>query len=266
MGWGPKAPDMSGANEAARTGAAISREQFDYWKNNIAPDEQRQRQQMIDIGERSYKLSEDNQVFQQGLARKFDDRFWNTQAPLQDDLLAENAAFDTEARRDELAGQANADVNSSFAAAREQQQRGLSRMGVNPGSGKALAMSNQMALAQAAAGANAQNKVRAAARAEGYGRKIDSNALLAGLPGFSSAANSAALGWNGNGQNAGSLGMDATSRSADIAGRMAGGAASGMQSASSNLRSNAIESAKSPGFDAAMGLIAGGMKMYGSMG
>ena len=50
MGWGPKAPDMSGANEAARTGAAISKEEWDYYQKEIAPRALQQMDDQIQIG------------------------------------------------------------------------------------------------------------------------------------------------------------------------------------------------------------------------
>lgn len=263
MGWGPKAPDMSGANEAARIGAAISREQWD-WTKARQPKLDEQADRMIQIGEDQYALNRSDQVFQQGLTRQYNDRFWNTQAPLQDSILQDAMDFDTEGRRDELAGIASADVSSAYSNARDQESRGLSRMGINPGSGRALAMQNQTSIAQAAAQAGAMNKVRAAARLEGYSRKADANAMLAGLSGFSSSAAGLSNSFGQSGTNAGGIGMNGMVSAGSQYNAGANGASAGMQSASQNLRSNAIESAKNPGFDALMGIAAGGMKLAGS--
>lgn len=259
MGWGPKAPDMSGSNEAARSGAAISREQWE-WTKARQPKIDEQSDRMIQIGEDQYALNRSDQVFQQGLTRQYNDRFWNTQAPLQDSILQDAMNFDTEGRREELAGQAIGDVNQAFSSARDQQARGLSRMGVNPSSGRFAAMQNQMSLAQASAQANAANKVRAAARLEGYSRKADANAMLSGLAGFSSSAAGLSNSFGQSGQGAGGMGMQGMNQggTAFLAG--ANGAASGLQSASSNLRANAIESAKNPGFDFVAGLATAGVK------
>ena len=171
-------------------------------------------------------------------------------------------AFDTEGKRDELAGLALGDVNQGFSSARDQNSRAMSRMGVNPSSGRAMAMGNQMAIAQAAAQSNAMQKVRAAARQEGYGRKVDANAMMSGMSGFSSTAASAAGGYGGSAMTAGGMGMAGMNQGG--AGFLAGanGAAGGLQSASSNLRANAIESAKTPAFDAVMGLATGAVRGY----
>jgi len=264
MGWGPKAPDMSGANEAARAGAEISREQWQ-WTKDRQPKIDQQTDRMIQISEDQYALNREDQVFQQGLTRQYNDRFWGTQVPLQDGLLKDAMEFDTEARRNEMAAEATADVNSAYSNARDQQSRGLSRMGVNPSSGRYAAMDNQMAISQAAAQASASNKVRTAARLEGYSRKADANAMLSGLSGFSSSAAGLSNSFGQSSQGAGAMGMAGLNQGSTGYYTGASSAASGLQSASSNLRANAVESAKNPAFDALMGLAAGGMQMYGTL-
>lgn len=260
----PKAPDMSGANDAARSGAAISKEQWE-WTKARQPKIDEQSDRMIQIGEDQYALNREQQVFQQGLSRKFDDRYWNSVAPMQDEMMADAQAFDTEGKRDELAGLALGDVNQGFSSARDQNSRAMGRMGVNPSSGRSMAMGNQMAIAQAAAQSSAMQKVRAAARQEGYGRKVDANAMMSGMSGFSSTAAQASNSFGQSGMNAGGMGMAGMNQGG--AGFLAGanGAAGGLQSASQNLRANAIESAKNPAFDAVMGLAAGGMQLYGTL-
>lgn len=259
MGWGPDAPDMSGANEAARAGAAMSKEQWE-WTKARQPKLDAQADAMIKMGQDQYNLNREGQVFQQGLMKRQDDRYWNSIAPMEDEMFADARNFDTESRREELAGLAGADVNQGFSAASEQQARGLARMGVNPNSGKFLAMGNQMAMAQATALANAQNKVRAAARLEGYSRKVDATAMGKGLSGFNSGTMqgfaSGALGATGVGMN----GLGSASQQFNNG---ASSAANGMQNASQSLRENAIQSAKSPGFDAVMGMVSGGAQAAG---
>lgn len=262
----PKAPDMSGSNDAARAGAAISQEQWE-WTKARQPKIDQQSDRMIQIGEDQYNLNRDQQVFQMGLSRKYDDRYWNSVAPMQDQMMEEAQAFDTEDRRGELSRQAVADTNMAFSSARDQQTRGLTRMGVNPNSGKFAAMQTQMSVAQASAQANAYNKVNQAARLEGYSRKVDANAMMSGMSGFSSTAAGVANAYGNSGQAAGTMGMNGMTQggSGYLAG--ANGAASGLQSASGNLRANAIESAKNPGFDFVAGLATAGAKAYGaSMG
>jgi hypothetical protein len=243
----------------------MNKEQFDYWKTVTNPRALAQEDEMIAQGKDQLKRSNEAQEFQMGLTKKYDQRFWDKQAPMQDSLTKEANDYNEAANVDKMSGQAGADVETAFGAAQAQQQRGLNRSGVNPRSGQALAMGNQTAIAMASARANAENKTRDAAKLMGHSLKLDANAAMAGLSGFSSAANSAAQNWSGNGMAAGRMGMDGIYAASSMANSSTGGAAAGMYGASSQLRSNAIESAKSPGFDAAMGLVAGGMKMYGSM-
>ena len=59
--------------------------------------------------------------------------------------------------------------------------RNLSRQGVNPGSGAALAAQNQNALATAAASAGAQNTARQQVEATGYARMADASNIGTGI-------------------------------------------------------------------------------------
>lgn len=266
MGWGPKAPDMSGANEAAREQAAIAREQWNDYKTQFAPVILDQMQQSIDIGRGQYELARDQQQFQLGLARKYDDRFWGTQVPLEDSIIQEARDFDTEAERERMAGTARADVEQAFSGARAQMNRDLGRMGVNPADPKYFGIQKGMAADQALATARAMNKTREAAKQMGWAKRMDAAALGRGLPGFSSGSSQLAMGWGGQGMNAGGMGMSAALGGLGGMNQTAGSAANSLGGASANMRANAIESAKSPGFDAIMGLAAGGLRLAGSGG
>lgn len=259
MGWGPEPADMSGSNEAARSGAVITREQWD-WNKARQPKIDAQTDEMIKIGKDQYALNREGQVFQQGLMKKQDDRYWNSIAPMEDQYFADANNFDTNAKREELAGMAMADVNQGFSSARDQGTRAMARMGVNPNSGRAIALNNQTDIAQATASANAMNKTRTAARLEGLGRKTDAIAMGKGLSGFNS---STLANFGAGAQGAAGLGMNGLYSASGQYNAAANGASGGFQSAAQNLRANAIESAKNPTFDAMMGLASGGMQAWG---
>lgn len=255
---------MSGANAAALEGAAISREMWNDYKTNIAPVQLDQMQQAIDIGRGQYDLSREQQQFQLGLARKYDDRFWDRQVPLEDSIIRDANEFDTPAERERMAGTARADVEQAFSGAAQEMNRDLGRMGLNPADPKYFGMRRTLASDQALATSRAMNKTREAAKQMGWAKKMDAAALGRGLPGFSSGSSQLAMGWGGQGMQAGGMGMNAAGQYASSMTGVGGTSASGFQSASSNLRANAIESAKNPGFDAVMGLAAGGLKLAGS--
>ena len=138
-------------------------------------------------------------------------------------------------------------------------------MGINPNSGSSMAMRNDMAKAKALAEVQARSKINLAADQLGWSRKGEVAALGRGLPGFSTAASSSAGNWGSQGLNAGASGMQGIIGAGGLNASTGGSAASGLQSASGNLRANAIESAKNPGFDAMMGLASGGLRLAGSV-
>lgn len=131
---------------------------------------------------------------------------------LQDRMIGDANSFNAEAKGEQYAAQAAADVGMQAQMARESQTRGLQRMGVNPASGKMLAMQGQLGLSEAAAKAGAANKVREAARLEGYGLTDRASNALSGYPamGMSTTGSGAGFGANGmNIANAGASGANA---------------------------------------------------------
>lgn len=119
----------------------------------------------------------------------------------QDQLIQDARDFNTETKQDELAAKAGADVNAAFGNAEAQQMRSLSRMGVNPNSGKFASMSGQNAVSKATALAGATNSARTAARQEGRALTDRATNALAGYP---------AMGMQASGQGAqfGGLGLN----------------------------------------------------------
>lgn len=79
---------------------------------------------------------------------------------LQDRYITDAFGYNSQAKQDQVAGKAVADVAQQFANTQGQAQRQMSRMGVNPSSGRSLALSNQLGIAQASAQAGAANKAR----------------------------------------------------------------------------------------------------------
>lgn len=254
---------MSASNAATAAGVELNREQWE-WTKARQPMLDKQTEDMIAMGREQYELDSEGQKFQQGLAKKYDNRYWEKVAPMQDKMVSDAQAFNTDGRREELASEAGADVNSAFSGARDQQSRGLSRMGVTPGSGRAMMADTALTLGQSTAMANAMNKTRTAARAEGYGRVVDANAMMSGMSGFSSSATQAAQGYGSNAVAASGVGMNGINAGGAARAAGASNAVSGYFNGAGNYRANAIESAKNPGFDAVMGLVAGGMKLAGS--
>ena len=126
---------------------------------------------------------------------------------LQDRAISDANTFDTEAKGEQYADMATADVGMQAEMARQSQTRGLQRMGVNPSSGRMLAINSQMGLSEAAAKAGAANKVREAARLEGYNLNDRASNLLSGYPSMGMSATGAGAGFGANGLNVANAGL-----------------------------------------------------------
>ncbi len=77
---------------------------------------------------------------------------------LQDQYAKDAFGYNSADRQEQVAGKAMADVSQKFSDTQGQAQRQMNRMGVNPSSGRSLAMSNQLGIANASAQAAAANK------------------------------------------------------------------------------------------------------------
>lgn len=155
------------------------------------------------------------------------DREWMLQrrgglSRIQDQLIDDANTFNTEDRRDQLAGQAIGDVSQAFSAQRGIGARGLSRMGVNPNDGRFASMMTQMDMAEATAKATAANKTREAARQEGMGMKQNAANMLAGYPGMAAGQTGAAAGFGMAGQGLANQGLAGMNSGFGAAGGMAG--------------------------------------------
>lgn len=206
---GADAPDTTKSDAIAEKQANLSEEQWNDYKKNMQPLVLEQMRKTIDNGDLMTQSAIEEQKFQLGLSKKYDDRYWNTQVPLEDSLISEANNYDTDAERERMAGQANADVRTQFGASREQMMRDMASRGVDPGSPSAYMAAGSMGAREAASAAAAMNKTREAARSMGWAKKLDAASLAKGLPGFTSSASQMALGWNGQGLTAGASGLGA---------------------------------------------------------
>jgi hypothetical protein len=114
--------------------------------------------------------------------------------PLEKQLVKEAEEYSTEGKREALATQAAADVNTAFTNTRAQEGRALSRMGVNPNSTRFASLNNQLSLGQAATAAGAMNKTRTDAEQLGFARRMDAAGLGRGLAGNASTAYGVSIG------------------------------------------------------------------------
>lgn len=141
---------------------------------------------------------------------------------MQDTLSQDARNFNTEDKASELAGRAGADVAQAFATAKDQSNRNMARMGVNPSDGKAAAMGNQLSIAQALGTAQAMTGARTQARQEGYALTDRATNALSGYPAMGMQATGAGAGFGASGINLSNQGLAGMNSGFGAAGTMAG--------------------------------------------
>lgn len=177
------APDPR-MGEAALRQIALNEREFDDYVANDRPWMRGIADQALGISRGNAERSQALADYQLDAMRRNDERYWNTAVPFENRLLEDVNRFDSQAYKDQLVGQALTDTQAQFDGAQQQQLRGLARMGVTPTSGKFQALSNQTAIAKAAAMASAANKTRQAADQIGLSTKMQMYGGMRGLAGL----------------------------------------------------------------------------------
>ena len=172
---------IQGQLDLARTAESRAQANDDYWKANFAP-------RLLENMDTATALSKQLQDFNLGLAKKYDDRYWNTTARFQDQFYRDVDQYNTEDNRERIAGEAIGDVRRGFSTARAIAGRDLARMGINPASGRYTGALRQLALDEALAGAAAGTQSRRAAEDKGMQLKLTAAGLNANLPGATGSA------------------------------------------------------------------------------
>lgn len=170
----------------------------DYWQSTFAPRYLAAMDQQIADGR-------ELQDFNMGLARKYDQRYWDTTARYQDQFYRDVDSYNNEDNMRRMVGQAGATVDQQNAGAMAQLSRQLGRMGVNPNSGVYASNMRQNATQGSLNKALAMNMAREAARKEGLNLKAAAAGLGGNLTGASAgfagqAAGASGLGMQGIGQ------------------------------------------------------------------
>lgn len=227
---------------------------------DLAPLQKQQLQFGLDSAKTAYDQSQADRSWM--LTRR------NALSGIQDTMVQDAEDFNLEERQGRMLDEANADVDSAFSNTRAQGARGLSRMGVTPGSGRALSLSSTMDIEQAKAKASAAAKVRNAARAEGFALTDRANNALAGYPAMSTAATGAGAAYGASGlglANTGLAGMNSGLTAGSTAAGQLGQNATGMFGAQASYQ-NGSQSGSNFG-DSASGLgslVGAGLKLWGA--
>lgn len=180
----------------------------------MMPLQKEQMQFALDTSKAAYDQSQQDRTWMMGRR--------NQLSGLQDQLVTDAKSFNEGERGEELAGEAAADVTSGFTAARGQSMRALARQGVTPGSGRAMAMDQNLQTAQALALAGGKNSARAAARTEGRALTDRATNALAGYPSMSMTATGQGAGFGANGLSIANTGLSGMNSGYGMGSQMAG--------------------------------------------
>lgn len=136
---------------------------------------------------------------------------------MQDRIISDANEFNAPGRSAELESQAISDVGMQADIGRRAMVQEQQRMGVNPNSGAALALTNQSSVMESALKASAAGKAREAARMEGYALTDRATNALAGYPTMGMSTTGATAGYGANGvtvANAGVNGLNSGNQAA----------------------------------------------------
>jgi hypothetical protein len=189
------APDYTAMAAATQRGVDVA-EKLGNRQQAFAEKQYAEMQPLAKQVSESQLAAQEQQMSQ---AKDYYDYNVNTFRPVEKGLVADAMNFDTAGYKEQLGSQAAADVARAFGNAQAVSGRDLSRRGIGPGSGAALAMGNQNALALASMGAGAQTGARMQADQLGWARKMDVTGLGRGLTGASTAAYQGATGAGSSG-------------------------------------------------------------------
>jgi hypothetical protein len=180
------APLANASAAAADKMTALGQNQLDFAKQQYAENAPL----MKDIATKQ-GLMMDQQMAQ---GKDYYDYNKSTFRPLEQGMVADAQAFDTDAYRNQLATKAAADSGLAFGMQNQANERRMASMGVNPNSGRFQGMAQQSGLMQSANRAGAMTGTRERAQQMGHARKMDAAGLGRGLAGASTGAYAGALG------------------------------------------------------------------------
>lgn len=256
---GGDAPNYDGMNRAAEANAAISKEAFDWYRQEY----ENTRAQREATQARANEIS-DAQLQAMQQQNEITQDYWdyqkNTFRPLEEKMVEESTNYNTAGRRQEAAAEATADVEMALAGQQQALQRNVARMGGSVSSSQALALQSDAALAGAKMKAGAANAARKNIETVGYARMADAANLGRNLASNQATSASVAL-QQGNSSVANSSTANSTGMSgASLMGQGFSTALQGNQSAGNlygQVANLQAQSNNSSGVLGALGGIAG---------
>lgn len=250
-------PDYSGMNRAAEANAEVAREALRWYQTAYqeqAPLREAAAAKAMEVSDAQLASMRQNDA----ISQNYWDYQQSTFRPMERAIVESAQNYDTEARRDQKAGQAMADVQQQIDAAQGQQSRQLARMGVNPNDGKFAAMSTQMTMTGALGKAQAANKAREQVELQGYARKMDAANLGRNLASNQATSAGVALNAGNSAAATGQMPLTQAQNATAQAGQGFSTAIQGNNSAGNIYGQVAQTQSQDSGILGALGTVAGG--------
>lgn len=172
----------------------LAKRQMDFWEKDIWPGLKEQSAKQQTLAEQQVGLNMESQRRQMEIAEDQFRRYKTKFEPLQDEMIAEAQAYNTEANRERIAGEALGDVSTQFELQRQNERMRAGQYGIDPTSGRYRGMAEASNISEAATKASAATRARTAAEQLGWAKKMDAIGLGSGI--FGNQATSTGLAIN----------------------------------------------------------------------
>ena len=209
--------------------AQISKEYLESWKTEVWPEMREQAAKQEARADEQFALDRETRAFQTQIAQEQYQRYQEKFRPLQDQMIAEAADYNTEANFQRQAALAMGDVNQQFQIGRDTNRMQMRAYGIDPTSGRYQGQEAATGVMEAATKAAAATKARTAAEQLGWARRMDAIGLGQGVFGNQATSTGLALTAGNQALQAGQTAMGNYAQMGQSMGSAYGGAMQGWQ-------------------------------------
>lgn len=186
----PKPDPLIG--QAAKQNSDIGQQQLEVAKQQLEWEKDRARLQdplIQKIIDQQIASGETNADRAESQWRIYRDLF----TPVEERIVKDASQFDSPERKDQMAAEAGGDVARGYQGALESNQRAMSRMGINPNSGRFQALTHEVNLGLAKDTADAMNRARRDTELQGMAMRQGAAQFGRNMPTTGIATDAAAL-------------------------------------------------------------------------
>jgi hypothetical protein len=184
---------------AQRQLADLATSQWDTFKSDIYPEMLRQSKVQEARANEQWAMDKEISTFNLDQSKKAYQRYEEGAIPAMTALKADADKYNEAGYQEQLAGQAQGDINQSFEQQRQNEAMRQRSYGINPNSGAAMGGNNANNVMQAIASAQAATQTREAAHQIGLQKQANVYNMYAGLPAQANMNTTTAMNASGQG-------------------------------------------------------------------